>query len=227
MPLPWSTDDELFELVRASLFSAVVGDAMDQAGLLRQFLPPEIRPILPGMRLVGRAMPVHTIDLPDPPLQSDNERPFGLMLEALDDLRPNEVYLCGGGSPCYALWGELMSTRARVLHAAGAVVDGYYRDTDGIIALGFPTFGHGAYAQDQGSRGKVVDYRTPIQVGQVRVRPGDIVVGDRDGVCVVPRLHEVDVFVQALEKARGENVVRREIEAGMPSREAFAKYGIM
>lgn len=227
MPLPWTTDDELFELVRTSLFSAVVGDVMDQAGLLRQFLPPEIRPILPGMRLVGRAMPVHTIDLPEMPGESESDPPFGLMLEALDDLKPNEVYLCGGGSCGYALWGELMSTRARLLQAAGAVVDGYYRDTDGIIALDFPTFGHGAYAQDQGSRGKVVDYRTPIQLGQVSVLPGDILVGDRDGVCVVPRRHEEDVFVQALEKARGENVVRREIEAGMPSREAFAKYGIM
>ena len=227
MPLSWSTDDELFELVRTSLFSAVVGDVMDQAGLRRQFLPAEIRPILPGMRLVGRAMPVHAIDLPGIPGESGSDPPFGLMLEALDDLKPGEVYLCGGGSPGYALWGELMSTRARVLRAAGAVVDGFYRDTDGIIALDFPTFGHGAYAQDQASRGKIVDYRSPIRVGQVRVQPGDVLVGDRDGVCAVPRQHETDVFVQALEKARGENIVRREIEAGVPSREAFAKYGIM
>ena len=227
MPLPWSTDDELFALVRKSLFSAVVGDVMDQAGLLRQFLPARIRPILAGMRLVGRAMPVHTVDLPEGRWDAGPDPPFGLMLEALDDLRPNEVYLCGGGSSRYALWGELMSTRARVLQAAGAVVDGYYRDTDGIIALDFPTFGYGAYAQDQGPRGKVVDYRAPIQIGQVSVAPGDILVGDRDGVCVVPRRHEEEVFVRALEKVRGENVVRREIEAGMPSREAFAKYGIM
>ena len=224
---PWSTDEELFEMVRRSLFSAVVGDVMDQAGLMSQFLPAEIRPISPGTRLVGRAMPVHTVDLPADPAETGPDPPFGRMLEALDDLQPNEVYLCGGGSPRYALWGELMSTRARILGAAGAVVDGYYRDTDGILALGFPTFGHGAYAQDQGSRGKVVDYRSPIRIGQVSASPGDVVVGDRDGVCVVPRRHEEDVFVRALEKVQGENVVRREIENGMSTREAFAKYGIM
>ena len=225
--LPWSTDEQLFEMVRRSLFSAVVGDIMDQAGLMSQFLPAEIRPIVPGTRLVGRAMPVHTVDLPADPADGGPDPPFGRMLEALDDLKPNEVYLCGGGSPRYALWGELMSTRARILGAAGAVVDGYYRDTDGILALGFPTFGHGAYAQDQGSRGKVVDYRSPIRIGQVSARPGDVVVGDRDGVCVVPQRHEEDVFVRALEKVRGENMVRREIENGMSTREAFAKYGIM
>lgn len=227
MQLPWSTDDELLDLVRQSLYSAVVGDVMDQAGLTQQFLPPRIRPILPGTKLVGRAMPVHTADLPPGPREAGSDPPFGMMLEALDDLKPNEVYLSGGGSPRYALWGELMSTRAGLLGAAGAVVDGYYRDTDGILAQGFPTFGYGAYAQDQAFRGKVVDFRSPIRIGQVSARPGDIVVGDRDGVCVVPRRHEQDVFVQALEKVRGENLVRREIQNGMSAREAFAKYGIL
>ena len=223
----WRTDDELFELIGRELFSAVVGDVMDQIGLLRQFLPAEIRPLLPRMRVAGRAMPVLVEDLGEGAGGSDTAPPFGLMFEALDDLKPNEVYLCGGGSASYALWGELMSTRARVLRAAGAVVDGYYRDTDGIAELQFPTFGHGAYAQDQGPRGNVVDFRSRIRIGQVAIDVGDIVVGDRDGVCVVPRRHEEDVIVRALDKVRGENRVRREIEAGMPSVEAFAKYGIM
>ena len=52
-------------------------------------------------------------------------------------------------------------------------------------------------------------------------------VGDRDGVCIVPRSREEEVFTLALEKARAEKTVRRSIEAGMPSAEAFAKYGVM
>ena len=223
MALTWGTDEELFDLVRGRLFSAVVGDVMDQAGLLRQFLPPAVRPILPKTMLVGRAMPVTTVGVG--PAAADP--PFGRMLEALDDLRPNEVYVCAAGAPPYALWGELMSVRARVLGAAGAVVDGYYRDTAGIAALRFPVFGHGPYAQDQGPRGKVVDYRSRIRFGQVTVDPGDVVVGDRDGVCVVPRAREREIFARALEKARGENAVRREIERGMPSADAFARYGVM
>ncbi len=227
MSRPPRAEDEILDLIRHELSSAVVGDVMDQIGLLRQFLPAEIRPLLPGMRVAGRAMPVLTENLADGAADTDPGPPFGLMLEALDDLKPNEVYVCGGGSPHYALWGELMSTRARVLRAAGAVLDGYYRDTEGILALKFPTFGYGAYAQDQGPRGKVVDYRSRIWIGQVSIDPGDIVVGDRDGVCIVPRRHQEEVIALALEKARGENLVRREIEAGMSSQDAFAKYGIM
>ncbi len=200
---------------------------MDEIGLVHQFLPPEIRPLVPSVRLFGRAMPVLVADLDDDARGSGSVSPFGRMLEALDDLRGGEVYVCGGGSPDYALWGELMTTRAQVLGAAGAVLDGYYRDTDGIASMGFPTFGYGSYAQDQRLRGHVVDFRMPIQIGQALIEPGDIVIGDRDGVCVAPRRHEDEIFVMALEKVRAEKVVQREIEAGMPSREAFAKYGVM
>ena len=200
---------------------------MDEIGLVRQFLPPEIRPLDPSVRLVGRAMPVQVADIDHSARGSESLSPFGRMLEALDDLRAGEVYVCGGGCPDYALWGELMTTRAQVLGAAGAVLDGYYRDTDGIASLGFPTFGYGSYAQDQRLRGHVVDFRVPIQIGQVLVEPGDIVIGDRDGVCVAPRRHEDAIFVKALEKVRAEKVVQREIEAGMPSQEAFSKYGVM
>ncbi|MDE0108864.1 MAG: RraA family protein [Bryobacterales bacterium] len=227
MALPWRTDGELFELVSKELFSAVVGDVMDEIGLVHQFLPPEIRPLDPSWRLVGRAMPVWVEDLDDDARGGESPSPFGRMLEALDDLRDGEVYVCGGGSPDYALWGELMTTRAQVLGATGAVLDGYYRDTDGIASLGFPTFGYGSYAQDQRLRGHVVDFRVPIRIGQVLIEPGDIVIGDRDGVCVAPRRHESAIFVKALEKVRAEKVVQREIEAGMPSQEAFAKYGVM
>ena len=223
----WESDQELFSLVEKELFSAVVGDVMDQVGLLRQFLPASIRPLRSDMRVVGRAMTALVADIPRNTPGGAGDQPFGLMFEALDSLQPDEVYLCGGGSPEYALWGELMSTRARVLGAAGAVVDGYYRDSDGIEALDFPTFGCGAYAQDQGARGRVVDYRSRIEIGQVSIETGDIVVGDRDGVCAVPRSREREAFALALEKARGEKTVRRAIEAGMPSAEAFAKYGIM
>ncbi len=224
MPSRWLDDEDLFRRIRESLFSAVVGDVMDRLGLEHQFLPPRIRPIVPEMLVVGRAMPVLVEDVPD---GVRPDPPFGLMLDALDDLRSGEVYVCGGGSPTYALWGELMSTRARLLGAAGAVADGYYRDSGGIVRLGFPTFGHGAYAQDQGPRGRVVDFRSPLRIGQTLIEPGDIVLGDRDGVCIVPRKHEEDVFVGAWDKANRERLVRHAIENGMSSREAFAEYGVL
>lgn len=236
----WSTEDELVELIRRELFTAVIGDVMDRLGLLRQFLPAAIRPLSDEMMLVGRAMPVLSADVVTLDPQSGARevggrvaenpvmaRPFGLMLRALDDLRPREVYLCTGGSPRYALWGELMSTRARLLGAAGAVLDGYARDSPGIIRLGFPTFAIGRYAQDQGPRGKVIDFRCVVEIGGVRVAPGDLVVGDLEGVLVIPRDAVGEIIPLAVEKARGEKLVRRAIEEGMSASEAFEKYGIM
>jgi len=227
----WKTDKELFEFARKELFTAVVGDVMDKVGLCQQFLPPQIRPLSPEMVVVGRAMTVLEADVFS---ETDGGRvnrrlqqPFGLMLEALDDLKPNEVYICTGSSPRYALWGELMSTRAIRLGAVGAVVDGYSRDSKGILRLKFPTFSYGGYAQDTSVRGKVIDFRTPLQIGQVRVVTQDIVFGDIDGVCVVPSRAAQEVFTRALEKVRGEKTVQKALQNGMCARRAFAKYGIM
>lgn len=215
------TDDaSLFQLIRQKLFTAAIGDVLDAMGLRRQFLPPAIQPLHPDMVVLGRAMPVLEADCFD-------DGGFGLMLHALDDLKPNEVYIASGGSPRYALWGELMSTRALQLGAAGAVLNGYSRDTKGILALGFPTFSCGRYAQDQSCRGKVVDFRVPIEMDAVRIIPGDIVFGDIDGVLVIPKEAETEAISRALEKASKENAVRTAIEQGMSTVEAFQKFGVM
>jgi regulator of RNase E activity RraA len=225
MPLPWKDDDELFRIARAELFTAVVGDVMDKLGLQRQFLPACIQPLSRDMVAIGRAMTVLEADLV--PGESGDAQPFGLMLEALDDLKRHEIYVCAGASPTYALWGELMSTRAMHCGAVGAILDGYSRDTRGILELGFPTFSYGSYAQDQAVRGRVVDFRVPIEIGQARIEPGDILFADLVGVCVAPRAAEADIFDAALTKARGEKTVRKALERGMTAREAFATYGIL
>jgi regulator of RNase E activity RraA len=221
----WGSDEELFDTLRRELFTAVVGDVMDTMGLLRQFLPPQIKPLRNDMVVTGRAMTVLEADVPSG--TDFVSEPFGLMFRALDDLKAGEVYVCAGGSPRYALWGELMSTRAIRLGAAGAVVNGYHRDTSGILRLGFPTFSYGGYAQDQAPRGKVTDFRVPLEVGGVKVTPGDIVFGDLDGVCVIPRAAEEEVFRRALEKVQKENLVGQAIEEGMSAQEAFEKFGVM
>lgn len=227
----WSQDEELFTVIRQELFSAVVGDVMDRVGFQRQFLPPNIKPLNETMVVIGRAMPVLEADVFSESSSGGTNslmaEPFGLMFRALDDLQPNEVYLCTGASPRYALWGELMSLRARALRACGAVLNGYSRDTRAIVRLNFPTFSFGGYAQDQGPRGKVIDFRVPIEIGQVRVRPGDIVFGDQDGVCIIPKEAEEEIVRRALEKVRGEQMVRKELEAGKSSVEVFATYQIM
>jgi regulator of RNase E activity RraA len=182
------------------------------------------------MKFVGRAMPVLEADIFDDsgrPPGALGAKPFGLMLEALDDLRPNEVYVATGGSLRYALWGELMSTRARYLRAAGAVLNGFVRDAAGIEALGFPTFCRGLYAQDQGPRGKVIDFRVSIEIEGVRIAPGDLVFGDREGVLVIPSEVAAEAIEAALAKASTENRVATAIRGGMGAREAFETFGVL
>jgi regulator of RNase E activity RraA len=228
---PWNSDEELFVIAERELFTCVVGDVMDRLHLVHQFLPPQIRPLQQDMVVIGRAMPVLSGDVFEERVEGTanklSGKPFGLMLEALDDLRPNEIYVNTGSSPRNAMWGELMSTRARKLGARGAVVNGYVRDTREILKLNFPTFSFGSYGQDAGPRYKVYDFRIPIEIGGVRVNPGDILFGDIDGVLVVPADVETEVFAKALEKARGEKVVKSELEAGSSAVAAFQKHGIM
>jgi regulator of RNase E activity RraA len=227
----WKSDDDLFALVQRELFTSVVGDVMDKLDLQHQFLPPQIQPLRQDMVVLGRAMPALSVDVFAERIAGSANRlmdkSFGLMLEALDDLRKNEVYVNTGSSPRNALWGELMSTRARKLGSRGAVLNGYVRDTKAILSMSFPTFAFGSYGQDSAPRCKVVDFRIPIEVGQVRVRPADIIFGDIDGVLLVPVEVEEEVFTRALEKARGEKLVKKAIEKGSSAVEAFEKYGIM
>lgn len=227
----WKNDDELFELCRTQLFSAVLGDIMDLIGHTHQFLSPRVQPLREDMVVAGRAMPV---------LEADDDggegpgranpmlnQPFGLMLKALDDLRKNEVYFCSGSSPTYALWGELMSSAARNRGAVGAVVNGYSRNTKGILEIGFQTFSYGRYAQDQRPRGKVIDFRCSIEIEGVRKKPDDLVFGDLDGACVVPQEIEEEVVSKALQKAQGEKRVFEAIKGGMGAQEAWDTFGIM
>lgn len=113
------------------------------------------------------------------------------------------------------------------MKAAGAIVNGYSRDTNEVLHLDFPTFSIGTYAQDQGPRGKVIDYGVPIKINGVSIKPGDIVFGDRDGVVIVPIQVEEEIFTKALEKARGEKLVRKALQDGMSTVEAFEVFGIM
>jgi regulator of RNase E activity RraA len=218
-------DEALFASLRDKLFTAVVGDVLDKMGRRRQFLPQAIGPLTPNMKLVGRAMPVLEADVFDE--NSLGGKPFGLMLEALDNLRADAVYIAAGGSFRYALWGELMSTRAQYLHAAGAVLNGFVRDAAGIEALGFPTFCRGVYAQDQGPRGKVIEFRTPIEIEGVRITPGDLIFGDREGVLVIPSDVEDETVAAAIAKASTENKVATAIRGGISAREAFETFGVL
>lgn len=217
------TRNTLLQTVRAELTSSVVGDVLDQMGHYHQFLPAPIRSITPDHpQLAGRAMPVLMMDVFEP-----QEEPFGKLTEALDQLEPDEIYLATGGLHRCAYWGEILTQTARVRGAVGAVIDGYHRDTRGVLDQGWPVFSRGSFGQDSSVRTKVADYRCRIEIGGVVIEPGDLVLGDVDGVVIVPQQIEAEAIDRALAKARRERTVLTEIRNGMSSTEAFRRYGVL
>lgn len=222
MSTEWKSDAELFALCCRDLYTPVVGDILDNLGFTHQFLPQPIQPLREKMKLAGRAMPVLMIDV-----FGKQKQPFGKLTEALDQLQPGEIYLASGGEMRCAYWGEILTASAKKRGAVGAVINGFHRDTPKVLEQNWPVFTRGRFAQDSGVRTQVVDYRCPIEVGQVAVRPGELVFGDLDGVVIIPQQVEAEVIERALGKARGEKLVRTEIEAGMSSTAAFKKYGIL
>ena len=224
----WTTDEELFALMRTELATCPVSDVMEQLGFLHPMLPPEIRPLRSDMVMIGRAMPVQD-EAPLPygnPARFDG-KPFGLLFESIEALRPGEVYVASGGPTCAARLGDMLVTRAKRLGAAGVVINAHIRDGIGISALGIPAFAHGSYAYGLQRRHNVVDFRCSITIGSIRIRPGDLLFGDGDGVCVIPREAEQEILTRALAKNRMERNVRAAIEAGESVVDAFKRYGVM
>ena len=164
------SDRQLFQLIRDHLFTPVVGDILDRERRWHQFLPQPIKPLDPAYRLIGRAMPVRIADVSGP-----QTRPFGLLTDALDALAPGEIYLATGGSINCAAWGEIMTATARTRGAAGAVIDGFHRDTPRVLEQRWPVFSRGSFAQDAGVRSSVIAYRCPVEIEGVWIEPGDLI----------------------------------------------------
>ena len=219
--MEWRNDSELFELIRSTLYTPVIGDVLDGLGFYDQFLPQPVQPMREDMVVIGRAMPVLIENV-----LGKRQDPFAMLTQALDQIEPGEVYITTEALDC-ATWGEIMTATAKKRGGVGAVINGFHRDTPQILEQNWPVFSRGRYAQDASVRAAVVDFRCPIYINRVRVDPGDLIYGDLDGVLVVPRVAETEAIQKALEKARGEKVVRKEIEDGMSSTRAFEKYGIL
>jgi 4-hydroxy-4-methyl-2-oxoglutarate aldolase len=203
--------------------AAVVSDALDRLGRRSQVLDASIRPLWPEARLVGVTVPVViAADSSEPALPYDGE------LTLLDGLRPGDVPLLAveDGVRC-ASWGELFSCAALGRGAAGVVIDGFARDAAEIRALGFPAFTRGLSPLDTFARAAVTGIDVQARVGGVDVSPGDLVVGDVDGIVVVPR-EMVDAVAEAVSTKRGlEGNARDDLLAGMGIREVWLKYGVL
>ena len=204
---------------------AILFDVLDDLGIENQVMSIGIRPLDESLTLCGRARTGAYMEVP---YLEEGINPYRLEIALVDDLRQNDVaILACGGSSRIAPWGGLLSTAAKARGSAGCVTDGYVRDTIEIRRLEFPVFACGVAPLDSKGRGQIMSTDVPVICDGVRVSPGDLVVGNADGVVVVPQEHELEVMAKALEKNAGEHNSIKELRAGSYLRDVFDKYGIL
>lgn len=221
--LPFDDDLKLFALMKEQLYSAVLCDALDQAGFRQQAMRADIRPIYPEAVVVGRAVTMQSADVYRP-----EENVYDKEIAAVDSLKPGDVMVASTQqSTRTCLWGELLSTAATARGANGAIIDGYTRDVRLIQKMGFPLFATGMHPVDSAGRSEVIDYHCTINCGGVIVSPGDVIFGDYDGVVVIPKEALRTVVERAVAKVEGENITREELRKGLTLRQVFDKYGVL
>ncbi|HZH07790.1 MAG TPA: RraA family protein [Lautropia sp.] len=205
--------------------TAVLSDTLDSMGLRHQAMQPHIRPLDLSLDMAGRArtglyMPVYHV--------AEGLNPYELEIQLIDDLKPDEVVvLACGDSGRIAPWGELLTTACIARKAVGCVTDGLVRDVRQISEVRFPVFHGGIGPLDSKGRGRVMEIEVPVMCAGVLVRPQDVVVGDADGVVVIPRDAEEQVLARALDKVTGENNTRDALRQGESLASVFQRFGIL
>jgi regulator of RNase E activity RraA len=211
----------LIDRYAAIPYTGAISDILDEMGFTNQVLPKEIQPVEPGLTLAGRALTVtgeHTL------LHTRDEyyRPFLAMLGAIQS---GDVVVIQPNDDTVAHFGELSCETAKFRGGRGVVINGGMRDVAYALNIGFPVFSRYCTPLDTIGRWRLVDYNVPITIGTVLIEAGDYVIGDRDGVVVVPQGVAEEVLVKAEECVHTENLVRKAILEGLLPVEAYEKYG--
>jgi len=199
--------------------TASLSDALDRVGV-RGFMSHRIKPAFEFQRVAGPAVTIKQIPT--------HEREIPLRaLEAIDSAEPGSVIVVaveGGSADDIALWGGLMGLTAKVRGVRAAVLDGSVRDLIENRELGFPVFSRSIVPSTSVGRLKVVGVNVPISCGDVLVKPGDIIVGDWDGVVVIPleKLNEVIEIARQIDET--ERKEAEELRRGIPFTTVIKKF---
>ena len=178
---------------------------------------------LSGTHLAGRAFPLLAERAERPA-----ETPYRGLLRALDAVPADGVVVIPGRRAAdAALFGELMATACLARGAAGALCEGHVRDLPEVRALGFPLFGCGTVPYDLDGRLEIVGHDEAVEIDGVTIEPGALIVGDEDGVVVVPAEFEDAVLAAVREKSAKESEFRGAVAAGMPASEAYERFGVL
>jgi 4-hydroxy-4-methyl-2-oxoglutarate aldolase len=205
------------------LYSAVVADVLDSLGHRNQTLDSRVRALTPLRHVSGRVFTAKALRVTEIPAE-----PYKLEIGAVEAMTSGDVLVVDAEytDDC-GFWGELLTTACMYKGVRGVVMTACTRDMWKIKDIAFPIFGIGYHPADSKGRADIIKIGQPITISGVSIFTGDLILGDEDGVVVIPQAVAPETIRLAQEKVSGENIVRTELAKGMPMGEAFRKYGIL
>jgi regulator of RNase E activity RraA len=207
-------DPQILELLRA-VSTATLSTQLYRRGFRNVFMH-DVRPVRPDLRLVGQAFTLRYIPVREdlePTGEFDNRTNKQRL--AVESVGPGDVLVIDArGDTRAGVLGHILATRLKARGAAGIVTDGAFRDTPGIRELGIPAYARGQNANLSISVHHPADLGVPIACGGVAVLPGDVIVGDGEGVIVIPRAIVEEVARAAHEQEQLEAFIARKVASG-------------
>lgn len=199
----------------AKLDTATLSDALDRCSLNGQCY--KIKPRSSDFRMTGRAWTLR---------YGPAGQPAGTVGDYIDDVEPGQVVvLDNSGREDATVWGDILTEIAHRKGIAGTLIDGVNRDVSLCLKLGYPVYSRDAWMRTGKDRVQVEATQIPVEIGGVRVCPGDLICGDADGVVVIPRDQEDKVLELSEQIQEAEDAIRNSVRAGMSLREARVQYG--
>lgn len=203
------------------LYTGVVYDTLSDMGLAGQALPSAIQALNPGPVLAGRVWTLSGVRTPS----VSRDESLLKWTEFLSAAPADHVVICQPNDNDIALMGELSAETLKFRGVRGYIADGGCRDVDFILKLGLPVYCKFTTPADIAGRWRVDEMGTSVRIGGIDIRTGDYVIGDRDGVVVIPEDRAEEVIGKAEQAVNAEDKVRAAILDGVDPKEAYLKFG--